>query len=127
MNRLVSMAQAAKLFGFEGDAHSVARRARRRLRAIAENDPSFVFCKPRGSGDWHTTMADLRRVIPELFRHDPEASPDIVDAIEEVQEKVEKLGARVAKVERVQFVHQMSLPNMAPKTAPKTAEQGTHL
>ncbi len=104
MNHLVSMPQAAKLFGFTGTSHHVAEKARRRLRAIAENDPSFVFFKPKGSTGWHTTIQDLRRVIPELFRHDPECSPDVFDAIEDVQQKVERLGARVARVERVQFV-----------------------
>lgn len=103
-NRLVSMAQAAKLFGFSGTAHGVAKKARRRLQAISDNDPAFVMFKPAGSREWHTTIEDLRRSIPELFRNDPECSSDVLDAIDDLGEKVSKLCSRVAKVERVQFV-----------------------
>lgn len=113
MNRLVSMSQAAQLFGFSGSAHEVARKARRRLRAIAENDPTFSFFKPEGAHGWHTTIADLRRVIPELFRHESDTADVVLEAIEDISEKLDRLGARVARVERVQFVNQQERPKQA--------------
>lgn len=113
MNKLVSMPQAAALFGFTGSAHEVARKARRRLRAIAENDPTFAFFKPEGAHGWHTTIADLRRVIPELFRHESDTADAVIEAIEDISEKLDRLGARVARVERVQFVNQQGRPQGA--------------
>lgn len=113
------MAQAARMFGFEGTSHDVARHARRRLKAIAANDPAFVLFKPAGTQGWHTTIQDLRRVIPELFAHDPDQSSDLIDALEDTQERLERLTKRLERVERVQFVS-----NAGNATAPKAAQQG---
>lgn len=119
MNKLISVAQAGKLFGFTGSAHEVARKTRRRLRAIADNDPSFVLFKPIGTNVLHTTIQDIRRVIPELFIHDPDCSEDVIDTLDELQEKSNKLAARIERLERVQFVKQVSH-----ETAHKSAQQG---
>lgn len=119
MNQLVSMTQAARMFGFVGVSHRIAEKARRRLKAIAANDPSFVLFKPAGTQGWHTTIQDLRRVIPELFANDPDESSDLVDAIEDTQERLERLTKRLERVERVQFVS-----NAVNVTAPKIAQQG---
>ena len=118
-NRLVTMAQAARMFGFEGTSHASSQRARRRLQAIAANDSSFMLFQLAGSRGYYTTIQDLRRVIPELFAHDPDQSSDLVDALEDTQERLERLTKRVERVERVQFVS-----NAGHVTAPKTAQQG---
>jgi hypothetical protein len=113
------MAQAARMFGFEGTSHDVARHARRRLKAIAANDPSFMLFKPAGTQGWHTTIQDLRRVIPELFANDPDESSDLIDALDEMRERLERATRRLERLERVQFVN-----TATHATAPKMAQQG---
>lgn len=102
MNRLLDMPSVAKLLGIGGV--DVCRRTRRRLKAIAEARGDFQLFTLAGSAArvFYTTEADIRRLLPELFKHEDE-DESLASLVTRQAVELRTLSKRVATLENLRL------------------------
>ncbi len=103
MNRLLDMPAVGRLLGIGGT--DICRRTRRRLKAIAEHRPGdFQLFTLAGSAArvWYTTENDIRRLLPELFKHEEE-DDSLASLVQRQAADLRALSKRIATLENLRL------------------------
>jgi hypothetical protein len=96
-NSLLGMEAVRALLGM--DPAATGRTTRRRLRAVAEARCATDFQLVKLAGQWFTTDADLRALIPELYSHEDRGADSLHDVVADVVAELAMVRKRLAAAE----------------------------
>lgn len=97
LNSLLDMAAVRRLLGMDDTA--TGRTIRRRLRSVAEARGATDFWLGKLSGQWFTTDADMRALVPELYAHEGRDLDSMRDVVADVVSELGSLRKRLAATE----------------------------
>ncbi len=113
-NSLLDMEAVRALLGM--DQAATGRTIRRRLRSVAESRGATDFWLGKLAGKWHTTEADMRALVPELYAHEARALDSMHDVFADVVAELGSLKKRLAATEAA-MVALRSQPTLTPRPA----------